>query len=53
MKDTAAPPTISVKKCAPTTTLLKAITEAILKKKYFNLGKKNDKTTKWFRVVLM
>ena len=45
------PPIISVKKCAPTTTLLKETTKAKTKKKYFILGMIVEQTRAKIKIV--
>ena len=45
------PPTISVKKCAPTTILLKATIQAKKIKKYFILGKSKDNINATTKIV--
>ena len=49
--ETAIPPSTSVKKCAPTTIQLKAITPANEIKKYFSFGKRNEATKATTNIV--
>ena len=49
--ETVIPARTSVKKCAPTTILLKAITAANEIKKYFSFGKRNEATKATTNIV--
>ena len=49
--ETVIPPSKSVKKCAPTTILLKAVTPAKEIKKYFSFGKRNEATKATTNIV--